>query len=83
MNLPLGLRQKKQVVSQVPFFRCETVFVRKSILILQKTTCSLSEAVINPGNPTGTVLTRDVIEAVVRWVVGKDAMGGNDVMGNS
>ena len=24
------------------------------------------EAVINPGNPTGTVLTRDVIEAVVR-----------------
>ena len=26
------------------------------------------EAVINPGNPTGTVLTRDVIEAVVRRV---------------
>lgn len=25
-----------------------------------------AEAVINPGNPTGTVLTREVIDAVVR-----------------
>ncbi len=33
------------------------------------------EAVINPGNPTGTILTRDVIEAVVRCG-GKSAMAG-------